>query len=129
MRLDQRVFDKSDTISLRNFLVGIEGNDLNVTCSLEGGPKPIFDLRVNGTLIQDTGKRQGALATLTGTRFVYGPLNRTELGFEFVCDDGVGNSATAILEVYCKSLQVANMHTPIPRPPIWSGLELDKGLT
>ena len=88
-------------------LVGIEGNDLNVTCSLEGGPRASFDLAVNGTLIQDTGKLQGAVAILTGTRFVYGPLNRTELGFEFVCDDGAVNSATAILEVYCKSLQVA----------------------
>ena len=95
-----------------------------VTCSLEGRSNPIFELTVNGTLIQDTGKRQGAVAIPTGIRFVYGPLNRTESGFEFICNDGAGNSATAILEVYCKSLQVANMHTPTPRPT--RGLELEK---
>ena len=83
--------------------VGIEGNDLNITCSLDVGPRPIFELSVNGTLIQDTGKLQGTAATPTGTRFVYGPLNRTESGFEFVCNEGGGITATGTLVVYCKS--------------------------
>ena len=83
--------------------VGIEGNDLNITCSLDVGRRPIFELSVNGTLIQKTGKLQETEATPTGTRFVYGPLNRTESGFVFVCNDGGGNTATGTLVVYCKS--------------------------
>ena len=84
-------------------LVGIEGNNLNVTCSLDGGSRPIFELTVNGVLIQNTGKLQGTAGTPTGTRFVYGPLNRRDLGLEFVCNDGGGITAAATLVVYCKS--------------------------
>ena len=83
-------------------LVGVEGDNLNVTCSLEGGPRPIFDLVVGGTPIANTGKLQGAAVTPTGTRFVYGPLERAESGLVFLCDDAAGNQATASLEVICK---------------------------
>ena len=91
-------------------LVGIEGDNLNVTCSLEGGPRPIFDLVVGGTPVANTGKLRGAVATPTGTRFVYGPLERAESGLEFVCDDAAGNLETANLTVYCKFFSASYKH-------------------
>ena len=63
-----------------------EGENLDVTCSLEGAPRPDFELRVGGILIQNTGKSPGGFATSTGTTFVYGPLSMTEVGLSFVCD-------------------------------------------
>ena len=92
-------------------LVGVEGDNLNVTCSLEGGPRPIFGLLVGGTPIANTGKFQGAVETPTGTRFVYGPLERAESGLVFLCDDGTDNAATATLTVYCKFLSCANTNS------------------
>ena len=84
-------------------LTGIEGENLNVTCSLEGGASmPVFELRVGGTPIQNTGKSQNGFATSTGTTFVYGPLSRTEVGLSFVCDSRTGFTASASLDVYCK---------------------------
>ena len=92
-------------------LVGVEGRNLNVTCSLENGTRPTFVLRVDGTSIQNTRKLQGAVATDGGTRFVYGPLFRNESGFTFVCDDQTGNTASATLDVYCKFLSVSVYRT------------------
>ena len=83
-------------------LNGIEGENLDVTCSLEGASRPDFELRVGGTPIQDTGKSRGGLETSTGTTFVYGPLSRTEVGLSFVCDSQIGFTASASLDVYCK---------------------------
>lgn len=83
-------------------LNGIEGESLNVTCSLEGAATPVFELRVGGTPIQNTQKSQGGFLTSTGTTFVYGPLSRTEVGLSFVCDSLTGFTASASLDVYCK---------------------------
>ena len=83
-------------------LNGIEGENLSVTCSLEGAPMPVFELRVGGTPLQNTDKSQGGFVTSTGTTFVYGPLSRTEVGLSFVCDSGIGFTASASLDVYCK---------------------------
>ena len=83
-------------------LNGIEGENVNVTCSLEGASRPDFELRVGGTPIQNTGKSQGGFATPTGTTFVYGPLSRTEVGLTFLCDSLTGFTASASLNVYCK---------------------------
>ena len=100
-------------ILVSSSLVGVEGDNLNVTCSLEGGPRPIFELLVgpSRTPIANTGKRQGAVATPTGTRFVYGPLERAESGLVFLCDDGTDNAATTTLTVYCKFLNCANTNS------------------
>ena len=83
-------------------LNGTEGENLDVTCSLEGAPRPDFELRVGGTPIQNTGKSRGGFATSTGTTFVYGPLSRTEVGLSFVCDSQIGFTDSASLDVYCK---------------------------
>ena len=83
-------------------LNGIEGENLNVTCSLEGASRPVFELRVGGTPIQNTGKSQGGDITSTGTTFVYGPLSRTEVRLLFVCDSRTGFTASVSLDVYCK---------------------------
>ena len=81
---------------------GIEGKNLDVTCSLENASRPDFELTVSGTPIQNTGKSRGGFATPTGTTFVYGPLSRTEVGLSFICDSGIGLTANASLDVYCK---------------------------
>ena len=83
-------------------LNGIERDNLDVTCSLEGASRPDFELRVGGTPIQNTGKSRGGFPTSTGTTFVYGPLSRTEVGLSFLCDSQTGFTANASLDVYCK---------------------------
>ena len=43
-----------------------------------------------------------ASVTPTGTRFVYGPLERSDSGKGFQCDDSGGNRASATLVVHCE---------------------------
>ena len=97
-------------IVIPSSLVGIEGENLNVTCSLEGGTRPDFELRVDGTPIQNTGKFQGGFVTPTGTTFVYGPLSRAEVGYSFVCDSLTGFTDSASLDVYCKFIVFFSVH-------------------
>ena len=83
-------------------LIGVEGSNLTVGCSLVGGGSTIFELSVNGSRITTLAKFIGASMTPTGTQFVYGPLERSESGIVFECDDGAANKASATLVVNCK---------------------------
>ena len=83
-------------------LIGLEGSSLTVDCGLVGGGRTDFELLVNGSRITTLPKFAGASVTPTGTQFVYGPLNRSEAGIVFECDDSGGNRADETLVVNCK---------------------------
>ena len=82
-------------------LIGVEGSNLTVDCSLVGEGTTVFELTVDGTDVTTLAKFVGASVTPTGTRFVYGPLERSDSGKGFRCDDG-GSRATATLVVHCE---------------------------
>ena len=83
-------------------LTGTEGRNLTVDCSLVGGGRRDFELLVAGVRITTLAKFVGASVTPTGTQFVYGPLERSESGTIFECDDTGGNRASVTLMVNCK---------------------------
>ena len=83
-------------------LTGTEGSNLTVGCSYVGGGRTDFDLTVDDRRIVTLAKFVGASVTPTGTQFVYGPLERSDLGKVFKCDDSGGNRASATLVVHCE---------------------------
>ena len=83
-------------------LTGTEGSNLAINCSLVGGGRANFELTVNGTDITTLGKFVDASMTDVGTQFVYGPLERSESGIVFECDDGSTNRASGTLVVNCE---------------------------
>ena len=83
-------------------LIGIEGSNLTVDCSVVGGDRVDFELSVDGTRVTTLAKFVDASITPTGTQFVYGPLERREAGIVFECDDSGSNRASATLMVHCK---------------------------
>ena len=83
-------------------LTGTEGSNLTADCSYVGGGRTDFDLTVDDRRIVNLAKFVGASVTPTGTQFVYGPLERSDSGKVFKCDDSGGNRASATLVVHCK---------------------------
>ena len=83
-------------------LTGTEGNNLTVDCSYVGGGRTNFELTVDDSRIVSLAKFVGASMTPTGTRFVYGPLERSDSDKVFECDDSIGNRASATLVVHCE---------------------------
>ena len=83
-------------------LIGVEGSNLAVDCSLVGGGRTDFELTVDGTDVTTLAKFVRASVTPTGTRFVYGLLERSDSGKVFECDDSMGNRASATLAVHCE---------------------------
>ena len=83
-------------------LTGTEGSNLAVDCSLVGGGRTDFELTVDDSRILTLAKFVGASVTPTGTRFVYGPLERSDSGKVFECDDSTSNRASATLVVHCE---------------------------
>ena len=83
-------------------LIQREGENIGVYCSVGPGEVRLtFDLFVNGTNFDDTGKNVNQSRTPNGTFFQYGPLDRSENGFVFLCSaDQQMNSS--ILTVSCK---------------------------
>ena len=83
-------------------LTGTEGSNLTVDCSYVGGERTDFELTVDDRRIVNLAKFVGASVTPTGTQFVYGPLERSDSGKVFECDDSGGNRASATLVVHCE---------------------------
>ena len=83
-------------------LTGTEGSNLTVDCGYVGGGRTDFELTVNDSRILTLAKFVGASMTPTGTQFVYGPLERSDSGKVFECDDSTGNRASATLVVHCE---------------------------
>ena len=83
-------------------LTGTEGSNLTVDCSVVGGGRTDFELTVDDSRIVTLAKFVGASVTSTGTQFVYGPLERSDSGKVFECDDSGGNRASTALVVHCK---------------------------
>ena len=99
--LASRAFAQTVNIS-PSPLTGSEGSNLTVDCSLVGGERSDFELTVNDSRIVTLAKFVGASVTPTGTRFVYGPLERSDSDKVFECDDSGGNRASATLVVHCE---------------------------
>ena len=83
-------------------LTGTEGSNLTVDCGYVGGGRTDFELTVDDSRIVSLAKFVGASVTPTGTRFVYGPLERSDSGKVFECDDSTSNRASATLVVHCE---------------------------
>ena len=83
-------------------LTGTEGSNLAVDCGYVGGGRTDFELTVDDRRIVNLAKFVGASVTPTGTRFVYGPLERSDSGQVFECDDAGGIRASATLVVHCE---------------------------
>ena len=83
-------------------LTGTEDSNLTVDCSVVGGGRTDFELTVDDSRILTLAKFVGASVTPTGTRFVYGPLERSDSGKVFECDDSGSNRASATLVVHCE---------------------------
>ena len=79
-------------------LTGTEGSN----CSVVGGGRTDFELTVDDSRIVTLAMFVGASVTTTGTQFVYGPLERSNSGKVFECDDSGGNRASATLVVHCE---------------------------
>ena len=61
-----------------------------------------FGLTVDDRRVVNLAKFVGASVTTTGTQYVYGPLERSDAGKVFECDDSGGNRASATLVVHCE---------------------------
>ena len=83
-------------------LTDTEGSNLTVDCSYVSGGRTDFELTVNDRRIVSLAKFVGVSVTPTGTRFVYGPLERSDSGQVFECDDAGGIRASATLVVHCE---------------------------
>ena len=83
-------------------LTGTEGSNLTVDCSYVDGGRTDFELTVDDRRIVSLTKFVGVSVTPTGTRFVYGPLERLDSGKVFECDDSGGSRASATLVVHCE---------------------------
>ena len=75
---------------------------MTVACSYVGGGRTDFELTVDDRRIVNLAKFVGASVTPTGTQFVYGPLERSDSGKVFECDDSGGNRGSATLVVHCE---------------------------
>ena len=75
---------------------------MTVACSYVGGGRTDFELTVDDSRIVNLAKFVGASVTPTGTQYVYGPLERSDSGKVFECDDSGGRRASEILVVHCK---------------------------